>query len=124
MFQINLLIPANGSLRDREMQRNVCDYNNRMSSHSVPLLSQVRDTPTLIQYVFRELVSIGGLSCCKRVWIIVFLFLVMIYLISPIDLIPEAIFGPIGLIDDIISIIAVFVYIAGIYRQDMIQRTR
>ena len=48
----------------------------------------------------------------------------MIYLISPIDLIPEAIFGPIGLIDDIISIIAVFVYIAGIYRQDMIQRTR
>ena len=35
-----------------------------------------------------------------------------IYLISPIDLVPEAIFGPLGLVDDagVLAAVAVFVY--------------
>ncbi|HEY0814904.1 MAG TPA: YkvA family protein [Pseudonocardia sp.] len=35
-----------------------------------------------------------------------------IYLISPIDLVPEAIFGPLGLVDDagVLAAVALFVY--------------
>ena len=47
----------------------------------------------------------------------------MIYLISPIDLIPEVVFGPLGLVDDLLSLVTVLVYVAHMYRQDLTQRT-
>jgi uncharacterized membrane protein YkvA (DUF1232 family) len=48
--------------------------------------------------------------------------LAVVYLISPIDLLPEMLLGPIGYIDDIGSIIAAVIYIVQIYRQDMSTR--
>ena len=80
------------------------------------------DTPTLARFAIRELFGWRGLSCCSRMWIIICLFLAMIYLISPIDLIPEAIFGPFGLFDDVVSLIVTLVYIASIYRQSIVER--
>ena len=41
---------------------------------------------------------------------------VFVYLISPIDAIPEFFFGVFGLIDDILAILCVVVYLASEYR--------
>lgn len=87
------------------------------------MYTQVRDTPTLLRHVLSELVSTRGLSFCNRVWIIVLMIFAMVYVISPIDLIPELLFGPIGYIDDIGSVIALIMYVVQIYRQDMSTRT-
>ena len=73
--------------------------------------------------MFSELISTGGISFCNRIWIIVLLIFAMIYFISPVDLIPELILGPIGYIDDIGSIIAVLLYVMQLYRRDLSQRT-
>ncbi len=66
--------------------------------------------------------SSNGLSYTVRFWIIVLLLIVLVYFISPIDLIPELVFGRIGYIDDFGSIIVALVYLAHVYRKDMSRR--
>ena len=78
--------------------------------------------PSLVRYALRQLFELRGMSCCTRFWIILCLFIAMIYLISPIDLIPEAFFGPFGFFDDIGCFIMALIYIANVFRQDIIQR--
>ena len=158
MCQINLLIPVGGGcISDRRLERDIHDYNQRMSgSGHVPvstaiqagilsllkalmliwlpvqsrllfllrrqLLTQFRDTPTLLHHVLRELFSLQGMSCCSRLWIILLFLLMATYLVSPIDLIPEVLFGPLGLVDDLVSLVMVLVYVAQTYRQDITHR--
>ena len=40
-----------------------------------------------------------------------------LYLISPLDILPEAVFGIIGFLDDIFIILLLAIYISIIYRQ-------
>ncbi len=46
------------------------------------------------------------------------------YLVSPFDIIPEAIFGVIGLVDDILIILMVIYYIAQQFRRILINRNQ
>ncbi len=55
-------------------------------------------------------------------WILALFVIVLVYFISPIDLIPELVFGRIGYIDDVGSILVALVYVAHVYRKDMSQR--
>ena len=141
-IQINLLMPVRTNVRDRETQEKINDYNRMMLNRPIPvslcvtydrqlfnlfiylfqLASQVRDGPTILRHIFNEILSIGGLSFCSRLWIILILILVLVYLLSPIDLLPELILGPIGYIDDIASFIGAMMYIVLLYRQDMGRR--
>lgn len=94
-------------------------YDLMLSSQ---ITTQVRDSPTILRHVFNELVSLNGISLCNRLWIILALILALLYLISPVDLIPELILGPIGFIDDIVLIFAALIYIAQLYRRDIGER--
>lgn len=47
--------------------------------------------------------------CCYSLYCFV---LLIVYVLSPIDLLPEAVLGPVGLVDDLIAILAVLVYLA------------
>lgn len=85
--------------------------------------TQLRDTPTLVPHVLRELFALRGLSCCNRLLVSILLLFAIVYLISPIDLLPELILGPFGYIDDVVSIAMALVYVVQIYRQDIMRRT-
>ncbi|KAH9614423.1 hypothetical protein KSS87_006241 [Heliosperma pusillum] len=50
------------------------------------------------------------------------MFLSAIYLLSPIDIIPEGILGVIGLIDDLIILLLCFLHVAAIYRSVLVFR--
>ena len=131
-------MPVRTNVRDRETQEKINDYNRMMLNRSVPvsreilliysffisfqLTSQIRDGPTILRHIFNEILSTSGLSFCNRLWIIFILLLALAYFISPIDLLPELILGPIGFIDDIGSFIAAMMYIVVLYRQDMGRR--
>ena len=82
----------------------------------------MRDGPTILRHVFSEMFSTSGLSYYNRLWIILILILVLVYFVSPIDILPELILGPIGYIDDLGSIIVAMMYIVQLYRQDMGRR--
>ncbi|XP_003386546.1 PREDICTED: E3 ubiquitin-protein ligase RNF170-like [Amphimedon queenslandica] len=120
--EINLLMPVRTNVRDRETQEKINNYNRMMLNRSIPLTSQVRDGPNILRHIFNEILSTSGLSFCSRLWIVFILLLTLAYLISPIDLLPELILGPIGFIDDIGSFIAAMMYIVILYRQDMGRR--
>ena len=48
----------------------------------------------------------------------------IIYLLSPLDLIPEIYFGPLGLIDDFIVFLTIIVLLAAVYRAFLVNRGR
>ena len=76
----------------------------------------VYDVPTLLRHLWRELFTIRGLLLIRRLHLIFILLLIVVYLASPLDLLPEAVFGILGLVDDIIIIVGTLVYISIIYR--------
>ncbi|XP_022773547.1 E3 ubiquitin-protein ligase RNF170-like isoform X2 [Durio zibethinus] len=50
------------------------------------------------------------------------MFLSAIYIFSPIDIIPEAILGIVGLLDDLLIVIVCFLHVAAIYRSVLYYR--
>lgn len=58
----------------------------------------------------------GGLPICSKLHLLVLAVVLVFYLLSPIDLIPEMIFGIFGLIDDFVAIVYMLLYAAGMYR--------
>ena len=52
-----------------------------------------------------------------RVRVVVCVIAAFVYFISPLDLIPEAVFGLLGFLDDVFIILLLAIYISIIYRQ-------
>ncbi|XP_077241414.1 uncharacterized protein LOC143881947 isoform X3 [Tasmannia lanceolata] len=46
----------------------------------------------------------------------------IIYVVSPVDIIPEGLFGILGLLDDLIIVLIVFFYLAALYQRALISR--
>lgn len=51
-----------------------------------------------------------------RLHILLLLLLLLLYLLLPFDLVPEAVFGALGLLDDLVVIVAVVSYATLLYR--------
>ena len=54
--------------------------------------------------------------------LIVYLFLTALYLLSPLDLIPEVVFGAIGLIDDLIIVGLAIGAISNVFYNVLVER--
>ena len=50
------------------------------------------------------------------------LSLLVIYLLSPFDIIPESVFGILGYIDDLMIVLIVVVYVSFLYRATLTER--
>ena len=59
---------------------------------------------------------------CSRLYIAVVLLLAFVYLISPLDILPEGILGIFGLADDIYIIVAALLYSTSQYRNYVANR--
>lgn len=80
------------------------------------------DLPTLLRHAFREMFSVGGLFWMFRIRIILCLMGAFFYLISPLDFVPEALFGILGFLDDFFVIFLLLIYISIMYREVITQR--
>lgn len=76
----------------------------------------VYDIPALLRHLARELFTVRGLILIRRLHLMLIVVLLLVYLILPLDLLPEAIFGVLGLLDDIIIIVGTLIYISLVYR--------
>jgi len=88
----------------------------------VQILDYIRDLPAILRHLWRELFSVGGLVFMFRARILLCLAAIVIYLVSPLDVLPEAVFGLIGLLDDLFVVLLVLVYMTIIYRQIVADR--
>uniref|UniRef100_G3Q0B6 RING-type E3 ubiquitin transferase n=1 Tax=Gasterosteus aculeatus TaxID=69293 RepID=G3Q0B6_GASAC len=100
----------------------VNDYNRRFSGQPRSFMDRLRDVPTLLRHAFREMFSVGGLFWMFRIRILLCLVGAITYLASPLDIIPEALFGLLGFMDDFFVILLLFVYISIMYREVVTQR--
>lgn len=100
----------------------VNDYNRRFSGQPRSLQDHLRDVPTLLRHAFREMFSVGGLFWMFRIRILLCLVGALAYLASPLDFIPEAVFGLLGFMDDFFIILLLFIYISIMYREVVTQR--
>ena len=73
----------------------------------------IRNLPFFVRMALRNLFTFrGAISCVVRCKIIILLLMVILYILSPFDLIPESIYGIVGYIDDVIIVLLVFIIIA------------
>ena len=93
-------------------------------------IERIRTTPLLIRAIARDfaadprrLVGILYLSA-RGLGLLKTLLSAIVYLLSPIDLLPEMYFGALGLIDDIIVFFVVLAILVNVYRAFLVNRGR
>lgn len=115
-----------GDEDDREertrLLRSINDYNRRFSGEPRPWMDHLRDLPTLLRHVGAEFFSVGGLMYMFRLRIVLCFVAAIMYLVSPLDIIPEAVFGLLGLLDDLFVVLLLAIYVTVIYRRFLATR--
>ncbi len=85
-------------------------------------MDYITDMPILLRHVINEMFTLNNLPIWYRIRFM-FLFLIsLIYFLSPLDLIPEALFGIFGFIDDFLVLLILAIYACQIYRQVIANR--
>jgi RING finger protein 170 len=108
----------------RKLKGEVDAYNARFSNGPRSWQDAAQDAPHYLSRFWTELTS-GGENSMRlmrqmRLWgIIVVTFL---YLLAPLDLIPEAVFGLFGMLDDFFIILVGLFMVAGVFRNLQIQQ--
>lgn len=106
---------------ERITVRRFMDGYNRSSFLAGRSVAEViRDVPFIMRHMFSDLLLNMNIYVLIRWKIYIVLLSTLIYFISPLDLIPEAMFGIIGFLDDILVIVTVVTYLSIIYRHNMI----
>ncbi|XP_074642116.1 E3 ubiquitin-protein ligase RNF170-like isoform X2 [Tubulanus polymorphus] len=86
------------------------------------VIDYIRDLPTLLRHAFTEFFTWNGLLLVFRVRIIICFVAVLLYFVTPFDIIPEAAFGIFGFLDDFFILFMLAIYISIIYRQAVEER--
>lgn len=104
------------------IETTVHEYNIRFANGSRNWLSYIRDCPVLVRHMLIDFFSFGGLVWMFRVRVIVCFLAAIMYLFLPLDIIPEAMFGFFGFLDDLIVFFLCAIYVSIIYRRVIINR--
>jgi len=106
----------------QEIKACISNYNRRFSGAPRPFMDYITDIPVLLRHIFNELFSFQGLEIWHRIRWIFLMIVGIVYFISPLDIIPEMVFGIFGLLDDIFVFVLLIIYITILYRQVVANR--
>ncbi|CAI9267191.1 unnamed protein product [Lactuca saligna] len=126
---ITLLVPSQESSQQSdnpeasEIIRKIESYNRIFGSHSTGLSQRLQDLPFLIKRLFREVMDPQrSLPFVIKARVFMALLSTVIYVLSPVDIIPEALFGIVGLLDDVIIALIFFLHVGTLYRAILVRR--
>lgn len=74
--------------------------------------------------MFRNFFSVSGLVLMLRARIAMYLFIVVLYILSPFDIIPESVIGVLGFLDDLAITGVILLYLTVIFRQSLANRNQ
>ncbi|KAK3924321.1 E3 ubiquitin-protein ligase RNF170 [Frankliniella fusca] len=99
-------------------------YNRRFSGQHSSLWCHLRDFPTTVRHLWREILRSDGDTAHTifRLRIALFFAAAVMYLASPLDLVPEAAFGALGLLDDVMVVVLLAIYLSILYRRLVVSR--
>jgi len=102
-----------------KIKKEVHMYNRRYSGEPRSFVEQVRDLPMLMRHLIAYMFSGEGLHLAFQLRVGVLVMVWLLYLLSPLDLLPEAVFGVVGLLDDLVIFFFISMYLAFFFRQLM-----
>ena len=73
----------------------------------------------LIPHIFRQIFSIEGLNWTQRIRIYLIVFATILYVISPLDILPEGLVGFVGLLDDFLVMLYGALQMIIVYRNSL-----
>lgn len=98
-------------------------YNRLFGERESGLVQRVRDLPFLLRRLLHDLLDPQrSLPLVIRARVYLAMILSAIYLLSPVDIIPEGVLGVIGYLDDLIILLICFLHVAAIYRSVLVFR--
>ncbi|KAL8581616.1 hypothetical protein ACOMHN_049173 [Nucella lapillus] len=107
------------------VRQGVHSYNLRFSQELRTVMESLRDVPALLRHAWSDdgfTLRTPFTFCPLQSVVVTLLFL--LYLISPFDLVPEAVFGVFGLVDDALAFCLLMLGVTVIYRRVVIARAR
>lgn len=105
-----------------DVRSEIRHYNRRFSTATSGWLDYLRDIPTLFRHLWREFFSVGGLVLMFRIRVLMCVIAAIVYLLSPLDIIPELFLGLFGLLDDAFILVLLLMYVTAIYRRYVADR--
>ncbi|KAL6961964.1 RING-type E3 ubiquitin transferase [Sarracenia purpurea var. burkii] len=98
-------------------------YNRHFGARSNGLIQRLRDLPFLLKRLLREILNPQrSIPFAIRARVCLAILASALYIISPVDIIPEAIFGIIGFVDDALIAVIGFLHVAALYRSVLLSR--
>ncbi|XP_008795581.1 E3 ubiquitin-protein ligase RNF170 [Phoenix dactylifera] len=126
---ITLLVPTDAAISQRhdleasQVLENVRKYNRLFGGAPNSLIQRLRDLPFFIRRLSRELMDPQrSLPLVIRARMMFAMALSAIYVLSPVDILPEGVLGIVGLLDDFLFLLIVFLHLAAIYRSVLVYR--
>ncbi|KAM0928382.1 hypothetical protein ACQ4PT_002446 [Festuca glaucescens] len=126
---INLLVPANISEDqndDPQLHRvlgEIEHYNHIFGGAPRSLTQRLQDLPFFMRRLFRELMDPQRtLPLVFRARMILMVALSAVYVLSPVDILPESVLGLFGFFDDFLILVIVFLHLAAVYRSLLLYR--
>ncbi|CAN6938270.1 E3 ubiquitin-protein ligase RNF170 [Brassica napus] len=120
---ISLLVPTEDTIRNRsdsavsEVLANLETYNRYFGGRSTSLIQRMQDLPFLLRRLLREMMDPQRtLPLVIRARVYIAMILSVVYIVSPIDIIPEGVLGVVGLLDDLLIALICFLHVAALYR--------
>ncbi|KAF2356632.1 Zinc finger C3HC4 RING-type [Trinorchestia longiramus] len=106
---------------EREQNTRRLNNYNRLHSQDSSYWEHVRELPTVLRHVWAELFTWNGLQLFYRVRVVLCFLVGLLYAISPFDLLPEAMLGIIGLLDDVMVVGFLLVQVSVLFRSQLSQ---
>jgi len=97
-------------------------YNRRHSGAPRSFIEIISDTPILLRHLVSEMLSPHGLVIAMRIRFMLAFTIAILYVLSPLDLLPEAVFGLLGLLDDVMVMLIMLVIVTAFYRTMVLRR--
>ncbi|XP_057453908.1 uncharacterized protein LOC130745591 [Lotus japonicus] len=127
---ITLLVPTEQDSASHRQEPEVAHvlsqiqtYNRFFGARSSGPLQRMLDLPFLLRRLAREFLDPQrSLPLVIRARVYIAMIISAIYVFSPIDIIPEGIWGVVGLLDDLLIVLIFFLHVAALYRSVLYRR--
>jgi len=105
----------------KETREKLQEYNLRFSGIRRGLKDYIMDIPLMLYHMWSEATGQTGLLMFCQLQVGLALLACLLYIVSPFDIIPESIFGVVGIVDDILICMTILVYLSFLYRSVVLE---
>jgi len=116
LYIIRLLRKKKNDQNHKDLFLRLQEYNQRFSNEPRTIFQMIRDTPTLLRRLWRDMTHGRLLFIIRNVRFLLLFMAIIFYILSPLDIVPEGVIGMVGLLDDILVVSMLLVLMANVYR--------